>query len=89
MKSHVSSTWIIAGPRGAVGSVSDSRARGPRFDSQSGHIFSFLLPLIQEGHISCCRKYVHLVLVNRLGGLSMPTNSVVMLIDRPEMTIIN
>ena len=85
MKSHVPGTWIIAEPRGAVGSVSDSRARGPRFDTRSGHIFSFLLSLIQEGHISYWRKYVDLVLVNRLGGLSMP----VMLIDRPEMTIIN
>ena len=37
-----------AGPRNAVGSTSDSRARGPGLDTRSGHIFSFLLPLIQE-----------------------------------------
>ena len=52
----------IAGPRGAVGSASDSRAKGPGFDTLSGHILSFLLPLIQEGQLSVtgesmCTKY--------------------------------
>ena len=32
----------IAGPRGAVGNASDSRARGPGFDIRSGHILLFL-----------------------------------------------
>ena len=32
-------------------------------------------------------KYVHKVLVNRLGGLSMPRKSVVRLTDRPDMTL--
>ena len=31
----------MAGPRSAVGSASDSRARGPGFDTQSGHILHF------------------------------------------------
>ena len=31
-------------------------------------------------------KYVHKVLVNRLGGLSLPRKSVVRLTDRPDMT---
>ena len=31
--------------RGAVRRASDSRARGPGFDTWSGHILSFLLPL--------------------------------------------
>ena len=35
-----------------MGSASDSRAKGPGFDTQSGHILSFLLPLIQEGQLS-------------------------------------
>ena len=41
--------WLLchAGPSSAVGSASDSRARGPR----SGHILLFLLPLIQEGQL--------------------------------------
>ena len=52
-----------AGPRSAIGSASDSRARGPGFDTRSGHILSFLLPLVQEGQLlvtgeSICTKYV-------------------------------
>ena len=48
--------------RGLVGSMSDSRARGPRFDPRSGHILLFLFPLIQEGQLSVtgkimCTKY--------------------------------
>ena len=41
-----------AGRHSTVGSASDSRARGPGFDTRSGHILSFLLPLIQEGQLS-------------------------------------
>ena len=37
--------------------------------------------------VSYWRKYVHGVLVNRLGGLSLPRKSVVRLTDRPDMTI--
>ena len=33
------------------------------------------------------RKYVHKVLVNRLGGLNLPRKSVVRLTDRPDMTL--
>ena len=65
----------------------DSRAKGPELETRSGHLLSFLLPLIQEEQqvVSKCRKYdVHLVLV---GGLSLPRNSVVRLIDRPDMAI--
>ena len=52
----------MAGPRSAVGRASDSKARGPGFDTLSGHILSFLLPLIQEGQLSVigesmCTKY--------------------------------
>ena len=51
-----------AGPRSAVGSTSDSKARGAGFDTRYGHILSFLLPLIQEGQLSVtgksmCTKY--------------------------------
>ena len=60
------------GPRSAVGEASVSRARVPGYDTWAGHIFSFLLPLIQEGQISViwesvCTKYL---LVDRFGGLS-------------------
>ena len=37
--------------------------------------------------VSYRRKCVHEVLVNRLGGLSLPRKSVVRLTDRPDMTL--
>ena len=37
--------------------------------------------------MSYWRKYVHEVLVNRLGGLSLPRKSVVRLTDCPDMTL--
>ena len=37
--------------------------------------------------VSYWRKYVHEVLVNRLGGLSLPRKSVVRFTDRPDMTV--
>ena len=37
--------------------------------------------------VSYWRKYVHEVLVNRLGGLSLPRKSVVRLTDCPDMTL--
>ena len=37
--------------------------------------------------MSYWRKYAHEVLVNRLGGLSLPRKSVVRLTDRPDMTL--
>ena len=37
--------------------------------------------------VSYWRKYVHEVLVNPLGGLSLPRKSVVRLTDRPDMTL--
>ena len=37
--------------------------------------------------VSYWRKYVHEVLVNRLGGLSLPRKRVVRLTDRPDMTL--
>ena len=61
---------------------------GPGFDTRSGNILSFLLPLFQRrAVVSYWRKYVHEVLVNRLGDLSLPRKSVVRLTDRPDMTL--
>ena len=37
--------------------------------------------------VSYWRMYVHEVLVNCLGGLSLPRKSVVRLTDRPDMTV--
>ena len=43
----------------AVGSMSDSLARGPVFHTRSSHMLSFPLPLIQEGPLSITgQKYV-------------------------------
>ena len=73
---------------GTVGSASDLRARGPGFDTRSGTIISFLLPLTQEGPVvSYWQKYVLEIMVNRLGGLSLPKKDMVRLADCPEMTI--
>ena len=45
-------------------------------------------PLIQKrAVVSYWQKYVHKVLVNHLGGLSLPRKSVVRLTDGPDMTI--
>ena len=51
-----------AGPRSAIGRAPDSYVRGPGFDTRSGNILSFLLPLFQEGQLSVtgesmCTKY--------------------------------
>ena len=49
----------VAGLRSAIGRAP---VRGPGFDTRSGNILSFLLPLFQEGQLSVtgesmCRKY--------------------------------
>ena len=49
--------------------------------------FSFRLLFQERAVVSYWRKYVHEVLVNRLGGLSLPRKSVVRLNDRPDMTL--
>ena len=45
------------------------------------------LVLYRGAVVSYLRKYVHEILVNRLGGLSLPRKSVVRLTDRPDMTL--
>ena len=51
-----------AGPRSAIGRAPDSSVRGPGFDTRSGNILLFLLPLFQERQLSVtgesmCMKY--------------------------------
>ena len=53
---------LLAGLRSAIGRAPDSQVRGPGFDTRSGNILSFLLPLFQEGQLSVtgesmCTKY--------------------------------
>ena len=47
----------------------------------------FFTAFSRRAVVSYWRKYVHEVLVNRLGGLSLPRKSVVRLTDRPDMTL--
>ena len=67
-----------AGPRSAIGRAPDL------FDTRSGVSPS---AFSRRAVVSYWRKYVHEVLVNRLGGLSLPRKSVVRLTDRPNMTV--
>ena len=50
MKSNI--FFVLAGQRSAVDRAPDSFVRGPGLDTRSGHILSFLLPLIQEEQLS-------------------------------------
>ena len=54
-----------------------------------GSIHTFVSPSSDSRRavVSHWRKYVHEVLVHRLGGLSLPRKSVVRLTDRPDMTL--
>ena len=71
------------GPHSAVGSASDLRARGPGFDTRSGNIPSFSPSTDSRRAVdSYWREYMHLVLVDCLGGLSLPRNAVVRLTSR-------
>ena len=51
--------------------------------------YTFVSPSAESRRavVSYWRKYVHEVLLNRLGGLSLPRKSVVRLTDRPDMTL--
>ena len=51
------------------------------------HTFASPSAFSRRAVVSYWRKYVHEVLVNRLGGLSLPRKSVVKLTDRPDMTL--
>ena len=51
------------------------------------HTFVFPSAFSRRAVVSYWRKYVNEVLVNRLGGLSLPRKSVVRLTDRPDMTL--
>ena len=53
---------VLARPRSTLSRAPDSQVRGPGYDTRSGNILSFLLPLFQEGQLSVtgesmCTKY--------------------------------
>ena len=70
---------------------SDSRARGPGFDTQliRPYIFVSSSADTRRAVVSNRRHYVHeiLRLVNRLGGRSLPRKSVIRLTECPDMTL--
>ena len=51
------------------------------------HTFVSPSAFSRRADVSYWRKYEHEVLVNRLGGLSLPRKSVGRLTDRPNMTL--
>ena len=51
------------------------------------HTFVSPSAFLRRAVVSYWRKYVHEVLVNHLGGLSLPRKSVDRLTDRPDMTL--
>ena len=61
---------------------------GPGFDNPVWqHTFVSPSAFSRRAVVSYWRKYVHEILGNRLGGLSLPRKSVVRLTDRPDMTL--
>ena len=79
---------IGAGPRSAIGRAPDSVSQGSwvRYPVWQ-HTFVSPSAFSRRAVVSYWRKYVHEVLVNRLGGLSLPRKSVVRLTDRPDITL--
>ena len=72
-----------AGPRSAVGISQRFWVRYPVWP----HTFVSPSAESRGAVVSYWRKYVHEVLVNRLGGLSLPRKSVIRLTGRPDMTL--
>ena len=77
------------GPGGVAQSVGHLTRKSGVLGSIPGlaTYFRFSFRFFKKAVVSYWRKYVHKVLVNRLGGLSLPRKSVVRLTDRPDMTL--
>ena len=74
-----------AGPRSEIVSLV-SLGSWVRY-SVGQHTFVSHSALSRRAVVSYWRKYVHEVLVNRLGGLCLPRKSVGRLTGRPDMTL--
>ena len=57
------------------------------FDTRLATYFLSPSAFSRRAVVNYGRKYVQEVLVNSLGGLSLPRKSVIRLIDRPDMTL--
>ena len=78
----------LAGPYGAVWSMSDSRGRGAGSIPTLATYFLFPLCLFKKNSCQLYGKvYMHLLVVYHKGGLSLPRNSAVRLTYCPDMTI--
>ena len=75
------------GPRSAVGRAPDSYVRSWVRYLVWPHTFVSPSADSREAVVSYWRKYVQEVLVNRLGGLSLPRKSVIRLTDSPDLTL--
>ena len=84
---RVNSYPLSAKPQGGINSITLPRegswVRYPVWQ----HTFISPSAFSKRAVVSYWRKYVHEVLVKRLGGLSLPRKSVVRLTDRPDMTL--
>ena len=72
--------------------VAQSVARLTQESEVPGSIHTFVSPSADSrravtGEVLAKYMYVHKVLINCLGGLSLPRKNVVGLTDRPDMTI--
>ena len=73
---HTQSVGHLTRKSGVLGSI-------PGLATYFGFSFCFF----EKGSCQLLAKVLHEVLVNRLGGLSLPRKSVVRLTDRPDMTL--
>ena len=82
-------TWLVihARPRSAVGGHLTRKSEVLGSIPVWPHTFVSPYADSRGTVVSYWRKYVREVLVNRLGGLSLPRKSVVRLIDRLDMTL--
>ena len=79
-------SFPVVGPGRVAQSVGHLTRKSGVLGSIPG--LSFLLSFFsRRAVVSYWRKYVHEVLANRLGGLSLPRKSVARFTDRPDMTL--
>ena len=89
IRSYVQGSSLIAIPPTVAQSVGHLTRKSGVLGSIPGLATYFFSPsaFSRRAVVSYWRKYVHEVLVNHLGGLSLPRKSVVRLTDHPDMTL--
>ena len=84
---HVSSVPISPGGTASVARLTQEPEVPGSIIGPATHTFVSPLANPRRSVFSFWQKYEHLVMVNRLGGLSLSTNSMVRLTDHPVMTV--